>query len=183
MSFSWYYVEDNERVAPVSDEDFITLIKKNKINLGTYVWKKGFENWTLLKEVEDYRDFARLQGIEESFEAGESKLESLGSEDNFEIKDTVGTETLESEENNFSSSVSESVSENSIEQNDFHKNNQEANYLHEVSQEKTITTEFQFGDQDDLDWENIDSSNRIFTIRIGKDRGGRLPNTVLFLQI
>ena len=31
MSTSWYYVEDNERVGPVPEEDFVILIKKKKL--------------------------------------------------------------------------------------------------------------------------------------------------------
>ena len=45
MSTNWYYVENNERVWPVSENDFLDLIVKSVIGDETYVWRKGLDNW------------------------------------------------------------------------------------------------------------------------------------------
>lgn len=137
MSTSWYYVEDNERVGPVPEEDFVVLIKKKKIILETYVWKKGFENWTLLKDVEDYNDLAVLQdnNLDSQFEQGDVTEESPHSNEGVsEI-----TQTIDPLGDRIGM-VDESL-----------KNEQPG------------VIEF--------NWEQVDSKERIFTIRIGKDRG------------
>ncbi len=47
----WYYVLGPERIGPVSEYELLTLFHKLEINLETYVWKKGFENWIRFKDV------------------------------------------------------------------------------------------------------------------------------------
>ena len=50
---NWYYVENNDRVGPVDDQQVSTLITEKKLNADSYVWKKGFENWKKVSEVEE----------------------------------------------------------------------------------------------------------------------------------
>jgi hypothetical protein len=52
---NWYYVVGSERVGPVDVETLKLLFLKNEINIDTYVWKKGFQNWERLKEVNELR--------------------------------------------------------------------------------------------------------------------------------
>ena len=53
MSTNWYYVENNERVGPITEESFIELINEKSITLDTYVWKKGLDNWVQAKNLDE----------------------------------------------------------------------------------------------------------------------------------
>lgn len=48
---NWYYVRGSERVGPVSVEVLHDLFNKQELNLESYVWRKGFQNWERLKDV------------------------------------------------------------------------------------------------------------------------------------
>lgn len=48
---NWYYVRGSERVGPVSVDVLRDLFTRQEINLESYVWKKGFQNWERLKDV------------------------------------------------------------------------------------------------------------------------------------
>ena len=48
---NWYYVMGSERVGPVGVDALKQLFLNDEINLETYVWKKGFQNWERLKDV------------------------------------------------------------------------------------------------------------------------------------
>ncbi len=48
---NWYYVVGSERVGPISVEGLKQLFLNDEINLETYIWKKGFQNWERLKDV------------------------------------------------------------------------------------------------------------------------------------
>ena len=50
---NWYYVVGSERVGPISIEGLKKLFLNNEINLETYIWKKGFQNWERLKDVSE----------------------------------------------------------------------------------------------------------------------------------
>ena len=70
MVTHWYYVEDNERVGPIGEPEFSKLIDSGKVDDNTYVWKKGFENWILLKYVEDpIGDGEKIESFSEPAEA------------------------------------------------------------------------------------------------------------------
>ena len=139
MSTSWYYVEDNERVGPVPEEDFVVLIKKKKIILDTYVWKKGFENWTLLKDVEDYRDLASLQDSRKLVDEKDDREDDESQEVEMNTYEEMTTDNNLSGENNVNFDSNEAL----------------------LEQPEVIS----------FDWENVDKKKRVFTIRIGKDRG------------
>lgn len=50
---NWYYVRGSERVGPVSEDVLRDLFTKQELNLESYVWKKGFQNWERLKDVSE----------------------------------------------------------------------------------------------------------------------------------
>ena len=50
---NWYYVQGSERVGPVTEQFLQRLFLDNEINLETYVWKKGFQNWERIKNVSE----------------------------------------------------------------------------------------------------------------------------------
>lgn len=52
---NWYYVVGSERVGPISVEGLKQLFLNDEINLDTYVWKKGFQNWERLKDVSELK--------------------------------------------------------------------------------------------------------------------------------
>ncbi len=53
MEDQWYYVEGGERKGPVEMSTIHELISNSKLNDDDYVWKKGFENWTKVKDTEE----------------------------------------------------------------------------------------------------------------------------------
>jgi len=57
MSDNWYYVENNERVGPVQEIEFIKLIEQSVIDRETYVWKKGFDNWIQAGNLPELNNF------------------------------------------------------------------------------------------------------------------------------
>ena len=48
---NWYYVQGSERLGPVGEETLRELFVKGDINIESYIWKKGFQNWERLKDV------------------------------------------------------------------------------------------------------------------------------------
>ncbi len=48
----WYYVENKERVGPVSQPELMKLIESNILGPEHFVWAKGYENWKKIKDVE-----------------------------------------------------------------------------------------------------------------------------------
>jgi len=42
----WFYELNGERKGGVSETDLITLISNGTLRHGSYVWKKGFADWT-----------------------------------------------------------------------------------------------------------------------------------------
>ena len=53
MSHSWYYVVENERKGPVAHSDMAQLITSSQLGMEDYVWRKGFENWMKLRDVQE----------------------------------------------------------------------------------------------------------------------------------
>ncbi len=49
----WYYVVDNERIGPVSDEDFQALIDNGTIQPDTLVWNETMEAWEKFRQTTD----------------------------------------------------------------------------------------------------------------------------------
>ena len=55
---NWYYVQGSERVGPVGIETLRELFHQGVLNLESYIWKKGFQNWERLKDVSEL-DFSK----------------------------------------------------------------------------------------------------------------------------
>lgn len=53
MTSKWYYVENKDRVGPIEEEELVNLVKNGSLFEESYVWKKGLENWTKIKEVSE----------------------------------------------------------------------------------------------------------------------------------
>ena len=57
---NWYYVQGSERVGPVGLEALKDLFTKKEINIESYVWRKGFQNWERIKDVTEL-DFSNTE--------------------------------------------------------------------------------------------------------------------------
>lgn len=75
MSNSWYYVLSGERQGPVEQSVIEDLIQSGSLNDEDYVWRKGFDNWLKLKDVEEFATSNELE-IEESM-ALPDKIEDI----------------------------------------------------------------------------------------------------------
>lgn len=53
MAISWYYVENNERVGPISEETLEELVRNGNLGEDSFVWKKGFDDWKKIKDVSE----------------------------------------------------------------------------------------------------------------------------------
>jgi uncharacterized membrane protein len=49
----WYYAQGQERVGPVSDEEFSALVTTGTVTATTLVWHEGMENWVAYGAVAD----------------------------------------------------------------------------------------------------------------------------------
>ncbi len=83
----WYYAEGDNRVGPISDSQFESLIKSGKINSETLVWNKSFSDWRKLgnyqikEESKPEREFVKevekkveFKSEKPEVKAGEFKL-------------------------------------------------------------------------------------------------------------
>jgi hypothetical protein len=89
----WYYVQGTERVGPVGEETLKDLFLREEINLESYVWRKGFENWERVKDVSDL-DFKPYNKAESRVEkTSVEKIEEITPENilNFDWK-SIGEE-------------------------------------------------------------------------------------------
>lgn len=55
MSEKWYYVMSGERKGPVGREEIESLYQGGQLNDEDYVWRKGFENWMKIENVEELK--------------------------------------------------------------------------------------------------------------------------------
>lgn len=59
MSANWYYVQGNDRIGPVDESDIESLILDETLNVDSYVWKKGFENWMKVRNVDELHQYLK----------------------------------------------------------------------------------------------------------------------------
>lgn len=55
MTENWYYVQKGNRHGPVAIEVIESMISKQELKNDDYVWKKGFENWMKIKDVQQFQ--------------------------------------------------------------------------------------------------------------------------------
>lgn len=53
MADNWYYVQKGNRHGPVAIEALEAMVRNQELKTDDYVWKKGFENWKKVKEVDE----------------------------------------------------------------------------------------------------------------------------------
>ncbi|MCY4644124.1 MAG: GYF domain-containing protein [Bacteriovoracales bacterium] len=68
MGTQWFYVEDNEKVGPVGEEQIISFIKEGKLSGDSYVWTTGFENWKKLLEVDSLKPYLHPEKEPDAFD-------------------------------------------------------------------------------------------------------------------
>lgn len=54
MASVWFYVENGERKGPIEESALIHLIKDGTIKEDSFVWKKGFQDWTKLGALAEF---------------------------------------------------------------------------------------------------------------------------------
>lgn len=48
---TWFIYLDDANFGPISDREVQSLIDSGRVNASTYMWQKGFADWTLAKDV------------------------------------------------------------------------------------------------------------------------------------
>ena len=48
----WYYAIDDQRLGPVSHEEFEQLVQSGKVTTDSLIWRKGMDQWKTLGEVQ-----------------------------------------------------------------------------------------------------------------------------------
>lgn len=66
MSEKWYYVQKGERKGPVEFNELLTLFQESSLSENDFVWTKGFENWTKIKELKQFQQATPAIPIEEA---------------------------------------------------------------------------------------------------------------------
>lgn len=65
MSVAWYYVQNNDRLGPVSEDELRKLLVNGPLTKQSYIWRKGFDNWVKASEVAEFVDIFAPQQAEE----------------------------------------------------------------------------------------------------------------------
>jgi len=60
MATSWYYVEGNDRVGPIDEYALEKLISTGALNESSYIWKKGYESWLKLGDINELQKYTKL---------------------------------------------------------------------------------------------------------------------------
>lgn len=85
MEDQWYYVEAGERKGPVDIATVNDLIANSSLGDEDYVWKKGFENWSKIKDTEEFQASDEVEVVEELpgvINEEETYLEKLALDEN-----------------------------------------------------------------------------------------------------
>lgn len=75
MTQLWYYVQDGERIGPVAQAEIIELLAQKKLNLESYVWRKGFSDWMHVEDVKELATYVTVEvepEVEEVIETQEA---------------------------------------------------------------------------------------------------------------
>lgn len=68
MGTSWYYVQNNDRQGPVTEEALSNLLKEGPLTDQSYIWRKGFDNWKKAIEVEEFKNLFNSAKEAEEFD-------------------------------------------------------------------------------------------------------------------
>jgi uncharacterized RDD family membrane protein YckC len=52
LDMQWYYAIDDQRLGPVSHEEFEQLVQSGKVTADSLIWRKGMDQWKTLGEVQ-----------------------------------------------------------------------------------------------------------------------------------
>jgi hypothetical protein len=74
MTENWYYVQKGNRHGPVSLEVIEEMLSREELLPTDFVWKKGFESWKKIKEVEELN--AAPAAISQTPDVPEERFES-----------------------------------------------------------------------------------------------------------
>ena len=61
MEEKWYFVQAGERKGPIDKAAMMSLIAAGTLGAEDYVWMKGFESWTKLKEVSELQSAPKVE--------------------------------------------------------------------------------------------------------------------------
>jgi hypothetical protein len=103
---SWYYVLGSERVGPVGIETLKDLFLKEEIGLESYVWRKGFQNWERIKDVNELdfstsHETAKPQAERRTDGKAKEQVEEIRKESSPEITFNFSWNTIRDEEELF----------------------------------------------------------------------------------
>jgi hypothetical protein len=56
----WYYVEGKDKIGPIEEQELRKLYSSGILHDKSYVWKKGFDNWKIIGEVDELADLGSL---------------------------------------------------------------------------------------------------------------------------
>ena len=76
---------NNERVGPVDEQEFISLIDRSVIKESSYVWKKGLDNWVQAKNLDELKHL--LKKDEEDYELSELDNDTIREYENENTND------------------------------------------------------------------------------------------------
>ena len=75
MSINWYYVEGNERVGPVTEEELKSLFDSGQLVPESYVWTKGQSDWSKLNTIASLQYFLNSDSSTKSADEAETGTE------------------------------------------------------------------------------------------------------------
>lgn len=52
----WYFLENGQRVGPLTDEQFDEVVRQGKVLAGSFVWRQGMADWTTLSVYQAWQD-------------------------------------------------------------------------------------------------------------------------------
>lgn len=154
MAQLWYYVSDGDRVGPVAQKEIIELIKSSKLDLQSYVWRKGFADWMHIEDVNEL-----TTAVETEIEP-EEEVNLVEESDDVEEISIEEPESLDIEEN---IEVAESVDE-------AHDEVEPEEELETANVEEVVEIEEQVEDEP-LRFSDFNLSEEKFYIKTGSDRG------------
>ena len=154
MSVNWYYVLENERIGPVTEDELKKFFEEDVLFEESFVWKKGFDNWKHIQDVEELKYILKKENNSSDDRIDDIPMPS-------QDLDPVIDEEI--------SSISESPN-NAIDGDlmlDLDERDEDDEFTIDTNSQDDISeTPKKF------DWENLDKSSKIFSLKIGIDREG-----------